>query len=115
MIDPRPDFETETFTPFELYEKNNCEFGFLMKSWGQPFYGGTVVEVLGWLHWGYYPGGREICFGLEPGFRFDKLKNESVQIDSFVCKRTSSANMELMVIENIFGKGWLPEPGLKAR
>ena len=107
MTDPRPDFETETFTPFHLFERSNFKFGFYMKSWSQPYYGGSVVRVVGWLHTKFLSGQMIVNYENKPAIRFDRKLMEDVRVEKFVCQRVSNDCGDLMVIENIYGKGWL--------
>jgi hypothetical protein len=108
MTDPRPKFETETFTPFELYDQSGHRFGFHMKSWAQPHYGGSIVEVVGWLYWGYRrDGSRFPLKGAEVCSYIDEIHGVEKTIDAFVCTRSDSGNNRLLIIENVYGKGWL--------
>lgn len=108
MIDPRPDFESETLTPYEIFQRNSSSFGFQMKSWAQPFYGGSIVVVKGWLHWELRDDKRVAVARAEPSEWFDVHTKSFKPLESFVCSRMPDSNDFLLVIENIHGKGWLP-------
>lgn len=114
MTDPRPDFDTETFTPYELFIQNNFKFGFLMKSWGQPFYSGSIVKVYGWLRFVAVPiqNNRMIYKPFPSQEREEFVHPQSgslVLSNEFVCSRNLRETKEFLIIENVGGKGWLPE------
>ncbi|TCS40411.1 hypothetical protein [Reinekea marinisedimentorum] len=113
MTDRRPDFDSETFTPYELYERNSFEFGFLMKSWSQPFYGGSIVKVYGWSKYEAVNSKQgQVLYLPFPSLTREEYKHpETGNLtipNQFVCSRNFDENRSFMIIENVAGKGWLP-------